>query len=94
MSIKTEEKVISNTYTFVHLDNVECEMHELLDILKELNYRDIYVRKDLSKKLIELKVAKKSGMTHKQIRRGDKYEAFHKKITGIFKKSEIKRFNT
>jgi hypothetical protein len=92
MNIKTEEKVISTTHTFVKLDNVDCEVDELLEILRELDYREVRIRKDLSKKLIELKVVEKGRMSESHIRRGDKFDSFHKKITGIHKKSQIKKF--
>lgn len=91
MKLRTEEKTITHVLTYVHIDDVSCEIEELLEILEDMDHHDPLVDESLRDKLLELNVVRKSTWSPSRVRKGDNYDEFYKKVSSLHKKKETEK---
>jgi hypothetical protein len=87
VKVSFEDRTVSSVATYVKIDDVECEIDELIEVLSRLELMDIPLPKEIKNKLIKLQVVQKSKLHANWVRRGKNYDAFADKIEKLYKKN-------
>jgi hypothetical protein len=91
IKLSFEDKTICNVETYVKIDDVECEIGELTDLLNKLEILDVPISCGrLKNKLLKLDVIKPSKLKDCYFKRSKNYDTFFEKILNQYKKIKKK----
>jgi hypothetical protein len=85
IKVSFEDRTVCNVETYIKIDNVECEIDELFDLLDRLEVMDVPVScSRLKDKLLKLEVIQPSKFKAGYFHRSKKYAEFAEKIQNKF----------
>jgi len=84
-----EDRTVCNIQTYIKIDDVECEIEEMLDLINKLEIMDVPVGcSKLCDKLIKLEVAVTSTYCSGAVTRSKNFESFASKIQAMYNKKQ------